>query len=291
MTAGFISCIHLKFSGSQDGGALAEAVLTWGLLPEQHGMATAREALAIGLGGGLSSVFARSLVYPADVLRTVYVTKGREGVRQLGLVDLYRGLYPAMIDAFAYHAANFGVYELLKGVYFRLVARSGAAAAVIGAPLPPLVGLVLGMISGAVGMVLCYPFTTVILRMSSEQESASEATKKIVQADGPFGLWRGLLAGLLMSPRPGLAFVVVELLQPFFMRARGGRPLSPFLNFLTGAVADCVSTAVVWPLAFARIQGAVGADADDEDEDAKAKRRGQSAVRVLSPLFFAGVRS
>lgn len=134
------------------------------------------------------------------------------------------------------------------------------------------------MMSGAVGMVLCYPFTTVILRMSSEQESATEATRKIMQADGLFGLWRGLLAGLLMSPRPGLAFVVVELLQPFFVRVRGGLPLTPLLNFVTGAIADCVSTAAVWPLAFARIQTAVGGR--NYNKDVKAQRRRQSAVRA-----------
>ena len=177
-------------------------------------MASAGEALAIGLGGGLASVFARCLVYPADVLRTVYVTKGKEGIAKLGIVDLYRGIYPAIVDAFAYHAANFGIYELLKGVYFRFTGVAGAtvAAAQIGAPLPvavrvprslpgpalphhpcaasqrgsahacppppralshvgsvPQVGLLLGMISGAFGMVACYPFTTVILRMSSEE--------------------------------------------------------------------------------------------------------------------------
>lgn len=234
-------------------------------------MASAREALAIGLGGGLASMFARLLIYPVDVLRTVYVTKGRDGVQTLGVIDLYRGLYPAMIDAFAYHAANFGIYELLKGVYFRLVARSAS----IGAPLPPLVGLVLGMISGAVGMVLCFPFTTVILRMSSEQESSTEATRKIVRADGLFGLWRGLLAGLLMAPRPGIAFVVVELLQPFFMRMRGGLPLTPFLNFVAGAIADCVSTGAVWPLAFARIQTAVGGG---DNSNKKVLQKPRSAV-------------
>jgi hypothetical protein len=101
-------------------------------------MASAGEALAIGLGGGLASVFARCLVYPADVLRTVYVTKGKEGIAKLGIVDLYRGIYPAIVDAFAYHAANFGIYELLKGVYFRFTRVAGAtgAAAQIGAPLP-----------------------------------------------------------------------------------------------------------------------------------------------------------
>jgi hypothetical protein len=36
--------------------------------------------------------------------------------------------------------------------------------------------------------------------------------------DGLAGLWRGLLAGLLMAPRPGLAFAVVERLQPALVR-------------------------------------------------------------------------
>ena len=33
-----------------------------------------------------------------DVLRTVYVTKGAEGVRQLQLPDLYRGVYAGILD-------------------------------------------------------------------------------------------------------------------------------------------------------------------------------------------------
>ena len=203
-------------------------------------MASATESVAAGLGGGLASVFARTLVYPLDVLRTVYVTKGRAGVRALALRDLYRGLGLGCVDAFAYHAANFGVYEFLKGLYWRLRA-TGAA---VGAPVPPLVGLGLGMLSGIVGMVACYPVTTLILRMSSEQETATQALRQIVGQDGLAGLWRGLLAGLLMAPRPGLAFAVVEQLQPALVRVRGGRPLTPALAFLSGAVSDVVSTAV-----------------------------------------------
>ena len=148
-------------------------------------MASAAESLAIGLAGGVASVFARTVVYPADVLRTVYVTRGREGVRpfppflpslppspfrpaapdprpprchvqvaELGLGDLYRALHLAAVDAFTYHAANFGVYELLRGIYFRFW-RGGAGA--IGAPLPPLAGLFLGMISGVTGQTVPLP--------------------------------------------------------------------------------------------------------------------------------------
>ena len=90
-------------------------------------------------------------------------------------------------------------------------------------------------------MQVCYPFTTVILRMSSEKESVSEALRVIVGKDGIpgtftllpktallppecllggglllAGLWRGLVAGFLMAPRPGITFVVVV------------RPPSPF---------------------------------------------------------------
>ena len=52
-------------------------------------------------------------------------------------------------------------------------------------------------------------------------------------------------AGLLLSPRPGLAFVIVELLQPRLVSFRNGQPLSPGLAFVTGAVADVISTAAV----------------------------------------------
>lgn len=217
----------------------------------------------IGLGGGLASVFARLFVYPVDVLRTVFVTKGREGVRKLRPRDLYRGLGLASIDAFTYHAANFGVYEFAKGMYWRLTLPSAAAVPALGAPLPALAAMFLGMLSGGVGMVACYPFTTVILRMSSEQESMSEALRSIVQHSGMGGLWRGLLAALLMCPRPGLAFVVVEFLQPLCISLRGGRPLSAWLAFVIGAIADAVSTAAIWPLSYARITEAVGSSAGD----------------------------
>eukprot|EP01050_Picozoa_sp_SAG11_P008334 SAG11_NODE_729_length_7489_cov_17.662246_3_plen_310_part_00 len=224
-------------------------------------MATAAQSAAIGLSGGVASCFARLLVYPLDVLRTVYVTKGAEGVRRLRATDLYRGLSLGMLDAFFFHAANFGVYEFLKGVYWRML-HAGRAPA-LGAPVPPLVGLVLGMASGAVGMVACYPFTTLILRMSSEQESLSVAAAHIIRQDGVAGLWRGLLAGLFLCPRPGLNFVVVELLQPLLVRLRSGRALTPGLTFLTGAIADVVSTSAVWPLAYARISLAVGQRNED----------------------------
>ena len=111
-------------------------------------MATAAQSVAIGLSGGLASCFARLLVYPLDVMRTVYVTKGREGVRKLGLVDLYRGLGLGMFDAFFFHAANFGVYEFLKGSYWQLLHSGSRAAVALGTPVPPAVGLGLGMLSG-----------------------------------------------------------------------------------------------------------------------------------------------
>ena len=72
-------------------------------------------------------------------------------VAELGFGDLYRALHLAAVDAFTYHAANFGVYELLRGIYFRFW-RGGAGA--IGAPLPPLAGLFLGMISGVTGQTV-----------------------------------------------------------------------------------------------------------------------------------------
>ena len=184
---------------------------------------------ALCLAGDMAGLFCAFLAANWFVLGALWGEPGKpHGIVMFAMVAPLYALLAVQGGAYGINTID----HLRRGIVRALWALAQAALQVVLTRThfelftgsPALVGLALGMISGAVGMVLCYPFTTVILRMSSEQESASEATKKIVQADGPFGLWRGLLAGLLMSPRPGLAFVVVELLQPFFMRARGGRP-------------------------------------------------------------------
>ena len=82
--------------------------------------------------------------------------------------------------------------------------------------------------------------------------------------------------------------MIVELLQPWFARLQSGQALSPGLAFLTGALADVLSTAAVWPLAFARISLAVGkqqpqprqceahADPHQQDEGAKGVDHSQA---------------
>ena len=52
--------------------------------------------------------------------------------------------------------------------------------------------------------------------------------------------------------------MIVETLQSLIVALRGGAPLTSGFHFFVGAIADAVSTAFVWPLAFARIKVAVG---------------------------------
>eukprot|EP01052_Picozoa_sp_SAG31_P026797 SAG31_NODE_2455_length_5664_cov_1.921294_7_plen_127_part_00 len=103
-----------------------------------------------------------------------------------------------------YHAANFGLYSLLRGLWIQY------AATMLGIGLKnPVVGLLLGMCAGAVAQFVCCPFTTLTLRMSAAHESCSDALAAILTADGVGGLWRGMRAGLLMTPRPAISFLVV----------------------------------------------------------------------------------
>ena len=111
--------------------------------------------------------------------------------------------FTACVDAFVYHAANFGFYNLLGGLWTRHVGRAFA-------PSNPLVGLLLGMTAGAAAQFLCCPFTTLTLRMAAAHERFAPALTTILKADGVGGLWRGMRAGLLMTPRPAISFLVVE---------------------------------------------------------------------------------
>eukprot|EP01051_Picozoa_sp_SAG22_P004402 SAG22_NODE_234_length_14360_cov_13.245915_14_plen_56_part_00 len=52
------------------------------------------------------SVFARIVVYPIDVVRTLQAVEGRQlQLSKLRLADYYRGLAPACVDAFVCECA------------------------------------------------------------------------------------------------------------------------------------------------------------------------------------------
>ena len=145
-------------------------------------------------------------MYPIDVLRTLQAVEGSSlQLSKLSWADLYRGLCPgsthphsqhtclfedarpqcpwalplsrhfltscpacmaACVDAFVYHAANFGLYNLLGGLWSK---HAPGGLRLLG-PTNPAVGLLLGMMAGAAAQWLCCPFTTLTLRMSAAHE-------------------------------------------------------------------------------------------------------------------------
>ena len=172
----------------------------------------ASNALAVALSGGVASVLARAVVWPADVVRTVQAVQGDKAVRSLTARDYYRGVGLACLDAFTYHAVNFGVYSLLQAWWVRRPAGGRG-------PLSVLLGLAMGILSGGTAQVrrkthqnwgcwassglnlgptqvACQPLTTLTTRMSTARESALTALRgayTLCPAPEPF-------AGIRASP-------------------------------------------------------------------------------------------
>eukprot|EP01051_Picozoa_sp_SAG22_P004401 SAG22_NODE_234_length_14360_cov_13.245915_13_plen_275_part_00 len=176
------------------------------------------------------------------------------------------------------HAANFGFYNLLGGLWLK-----HASTRRLGTAANPLVGLLLGMTSGAAAQFLCCPFTTLTLRMAASHERFRVALAAVLRADGIGGLWRGMRAGLLMTPRPAISFLVVENLKRAATRLAAGGVGGAALSFGAGFGGEAVATTAVYPLALARMQQAAGTARKPEAAD-----RGESIREVLARTWNAG---
>ena len=66
---------------------------------------------------------------------------------------------------------------------------------------------------------------------------------------------------------------------------RGGAPLTPGFDFFVGAIADAVSTALVWPLAFARIKVAVGDDLQKRGGEGQATTQLGRLVSAITRTY------
>ncbi|KAI0764362.1 mitochondrial carrier domain-containing protein [Trametes elegans] len=220
-----------------------------------------------------------------------------------GLAGLYDGLGPDTASTLISKFLYFYFYTLLHAIAARRRAASDtplwqAMKRALTSPTPPILlsvttELAVGFVSGVASRAVSTPLSVVTVRMQTANEdtddeniddersdtekkakpriesspSASEVIRKIYAEHGLSGFWAGFRPTLPLCFTPALTLLLFQLLSRFQVRRRAlsskGRPSSAGA-FLSGATANALAVAILYPLLLAkvRVQASRTASAD-----------------------------
>jgi len=183
---------------------------------------------------------------------------------------LLEGFFGALIEAGAYNGLNFGVYEMLRGVWLR---HHGLPAGVL---LESRAALMIGTCAGVVTSTCSCPLKVIAMRqLAGSNESWLEAIRNVYKEQGVAGLWKGIEGGLMITPLDtSISFFAFDALK--HLAARGLLPngtaeqrrelatgrLHARVLLLLGFIAKAISVLVIFPLRFGKdkLQSLVGGD-------------------------------
>ncbi|KAK2838092.1 hypothetical protein Q5P01_015304 [Channa striata] len=185
---------------------------------------TDKETLSIlerFVAGSLAGVIAQSTIYPMEVLKTRLALRrtgqfagisdcAKQILRREGLGAFYKGYVPNMLGIIPYAGIDLAVYETLKNSYLQQYGTDTAPSV--------LVLLACGTVSSTCGQLASYPLALVRTRMQaqavaegSQQVTMTGLFRRILQTEGPTGLYRGLTPNFLkVIPAVSISYVVYE---------------------------------------------------------------------------------
>ena len=233
--------------------------------------------------GAISSTAAQLVVYPLEMIKTRHQAQAGDTtfralllqcLREEGVAGLFRGAKASVIKIVVRDFTTFLFYELLRPYYTKPTRQWRVAAQ-----------LLLGIHAAALSSALTMPATTVCVRIQasrSRQSSRGFATTlaQIVQEEGPWALWSGFWATLILSVNPAISFLVYEALRDAvgtFLRARN-RSMNAMHHFVLGAVAKCIASTATYPYILGKIRQQSGLCT------ASGKQQDRSILRLFSEV-------
>ncbi|KAG1963700.1 calcium-binding mitochondrial carrier protein SCaMC-1 [Pimephales promelas] len=177
------------------------------------------------IAGSMAGATAQTAIYPMEVMKT-RLTLGKTGqysgmfdcakkiMKKEGVKAFYKGYVPNIIGIIPYAGIDLAVYETLKNAWLSRYAKETANPGV-------LVLLGCGTISSTCGQLASYPLALIRTRMQaqasmegSEQVSMSKLVKRIMENEGFFGLYRGILPNFMkVIPAVSISYVVYEYMR------------------------------------------------------------------------------
>ncbi|KAM9843287.1 peroxisomal membrane protein PMP34 [Aulostomus maculatus] len=217
------------------------------------------ETLVHAVAGAMGSVTAMTVLFPLDTAKSrLQVDENRKSkstpiilaeiAQEEGLLSLYRGWFPVISSLCCSNFVYFYTFNTLK----QLTASS---------PNKSRLGkdLLIGIISGAVNVILTTPMWVVNTRLKlqgakfrnedlqqTQYRGIFDAFSKIIATEGVGALWNGTLPSLILVLNPAVQFMFYESMKR--RAGKGGKKISSAEIFLIGAIAKAIATTATYPL-------------------------------------------
>ena len=174
------------------------------------------------LAGALAGATAATLVYPLDLLRTLFAShvglasyggifrSVTNIIAEKGILGLYRGLGATLIGITPYTSIKLSIFQVLKNFYYK-----------DKKPNSDLLNFVFGGFSGCVAITLTYPtdlirrrFQITVLQNNNIKVSYLDVARNILNTEGVRGLYTGLgITYLKFIPLTAITLMTNEKLK------------------------------------------------------------------------------
>ncbi|XP_062308423.1 mitochondrial adenyl nucleotide antiporter SLC25A24 [Osmerus eperlanus] len=177
------------------------------------------------MAGSLAGATAQTAIYPMEVMKTRLTLRktgqysgmfdcAKKILKKEGVKAFYKGYIPNILGIIPYAGIDLAVYESLKNAWLSRYAKDTANPGI-------LVLLGCGTLSSTCGQLASYPLALIRTRMQaqasmegSEQMSMNRLVRTIVEKEGFFGLYSGILPNFMkVIPAVSISYVVYEYMK------------------------------------------------------------------------------
>ncbi|KAK6273315.1 hypothetical protein POUND7_010398 [Theobroma cacao] len=221
------------------------------------------ESLRRLMSGAVAGAISRTAVAPLETIKT-HLMVGSCGnsmaevfdniMRSEGWKGLFRGNLVNVIRVAPSKAIELFAYETVKK---QLTPEHGEQPKL---PLPA--SFIAGAVAGVSSTLCTYPLELLKTRLTVKEDYKNllDAIVKIVQAEGPAGLCKGLTPSLIgVVPYAATNYFAYDTLRKAYKKAFKKEEIGNIMTLLIGSVAGAVSSSATFPLEVARKQMQAGA--------------------------------
>ncbi|KAB2618650.1 adenine nucleotide transporter BT1 [Pyrus ussuriensis x Pyrus communis] len=216
------------------------------------------------LSGAVAGVVSRTAVAPLETIRTHLMVggSGHSSTSQVfhsimeadGWQGLFRGTLVNVIRVAPCKAIELFAYDTVK----KHLTRPGEELKI---PIPA--SSIAGAVAGFSSTLCTYPLELLKTRLTIQRgvyNNFFDAVSKIVQQEGPAGLYRGLTPSLIgVIPYAAANYFAYDALSKAYKKAFKKEEIGNITTLLIGSAAAAISSGATFPLEVARKRMQVGA--------------------------------
>ncbi|EEB10455.1 Peroxisomal membrane protein PMP34, putative [Pediculus humanus corporis] len=213
------------------------------------------ETLVHAISGSAGSVFAMTVFYPLDTIRSRLQIEDRESkstlsvllelAKEEGIETLYRGIIPVLKSLCA---SNFIYFYTFHGLKQLNGGKNGQNATK---------DLLIAALAGVVNVLTTTPLWVVNTRLKmkgiknhkqNNYDGLLDGLLKIKKEEGIKALWNGTIPSLFLVANPTIQFVIYEAVKRELHKIYPEKKFGAFIFFLIGAFSKAVATVMTYPI-------------------------------------------